>query len=185
VTDLWTSYGIAAQVSRGATPDGPTPSQTVGPYFALGMAWMGEEASEVVGDGFPGSVILTGHVFDGDGAPVPDAVVELWQADPSARGGSHLRYGGFARSVVDAGGVYRFRVLEPGDDIPYLLLSVFARGLLERLVTRVYPPGAGPDPLLDSLEPERRATLVASRAGDTLVHDLRLQGPKETVFLCW
>ncbi|MDQ2754519.1 MAG: protocatechuate 3,4-dioxygenase subunit alpha [Actinomycetota bacterium] len=131
----------------------------------------------------PGATLLAGHVLDGDGAPVPDAMLEV--ADAA---------GHFGRCLTDYAGHYSFVVMEPTSpgrgEAPHLEMSVFARGLLQRLWTRVYFPDQtdanAADPLLRSLpDPERLRTLVAQRDGDGLRFDVRLQGDRETVFLDW
>ncbi len=144
-----------------------TPSQTVGPFFAIGLRWL-----DGVGGG---SVVLHGQVLDGDGNGVPDAVVEA------------VSRGSLRRSMTVPDGSYRIRV-EPSTHggQPYVELSVFARGLLQRVLTRAYLAG-GPDPLLDTLAPERRATLLADvdAARTSARFDVHLQGEQETVFLAW
>lgn len=192
-------------------PIPPTPAQTVGPFFGYALPYT--RGNELVEPGTPGAVRLHGTVFDGAGVPVPDALIEIWQADPAgavvARSGSILRDGtftGWGRAETDREGGYWFRTLEPGATepgrAPFFAVTVFARGLQDRLFTRAYLPegdGAGPEndgapldaePLLASLEPERRATLVTSREPDgSLRFDIRLQGgpqgEEETVFLTY
>jgi len=137
-----------------------TPSQTVGPFFALGMPCP---------DGVPDGVWLRGRVLDGAGDPVPDALVESWQADPPA----------FSRGATDDAGHWAVRVPPPQR---YVDLSVFARGLLRRVVTRLYLPGVPDDEVLAGLDPARRATLVATAMADGYALDIHLQGPHETVF---
>jgi protocatechuate 3,4-dioxygenase alpha subunit len=188
----------------------PTPGQTVGPFFGYALPYV--RGNELVHPGTPGAVRLHGTVFDGAGYPVPDALVEIWQADPQGnvveRSGSILRDGtftGWGRAETDREGGYWFRTLVPGPTepggAPFFAVTVFARGLQDRLFTRAYlPHGAGPhspgpspletDPLLASLEPERRATLLAVHLPDgSLRFDLRLQqgtqGETETVFLTY
>jgi protocatechuate 3,4-dioxygenase alpha subunit len=148
------------------TTVGRTPSQTVGPFFSIGLCR--EEQHEVVPGG---SVQLVGQVLDGAGDPVPDAVVELWQ-----RGKDGTLWGRFG---TDAEGRFQFTTEEPADG--YVVLLVFARGLLKHVATRCYLPGAG-DQVLDAVEPPRRETLVARREGDALRFDVHLQGERETVF---
>ena len=139
----------------------PTPSQTIGPFFRDGVAWLAERAP---GDGVP----VRGRVLDGAGEPVVDAVIELWQPER------------FVRALTDGEGQYTASVTTPGPaDV-----SVFARGLVQRVVTRLYLPGEE-DEVLSSLDPDRRATLIAQPAGDGLRFDIRLQGPGETVFFAW
>jgi protocatechuate 3,4-dioxygenase alpha subunit len=168
------------------------PGQTVGPFFHLGLPYDG--GNDLVPPGRAGAIRLHGRVLDGDGVPVPDALIELWQAGPDGRvsraGGSLSRDGwtftGFGRAPTDPGGHYWFSTVEPaptGEGPAFFAVTVFARGLLDRLFTRAYLPGPGPDPLLDSLPPERRQTLITTRDETGLIFDIHLQGPHETVFL--
>ena len=150
----------------------PTPSQTVGPFFAFGLPFDG--GGDVVPPGTAGAISLHGTVRDGAGAPVPDALLEFWQAGPDGRlptrGGSLARDGrsftGFARVPTDRAGDYSVRTLRPAavagsPDAPHLAVTVFARGLLHHLFTRVYLPNHADanatDPLLASLPAERAA----------------------------
>jgi protocatechuate 3,4-dioxygenase alpha subunit len=179
-----------------------TPSQTVGPFFAVALPW--PDGPDVVPDGTPGAVRIGGRVLDGAGDPVPDALVETWQADPDGRfahpddprGPATSGFRGFGRCATDAEGRWAVRTLKPGPlpapgggaEAPHLNLSVFARGLLNRLVTRIYfPDEAGAnaaDPLLASItDPAARARLVAVAGDDGLRFDIRLQGDQETPFL--
>jgi protocatechuate 3,4-dioxygenase alpha subunit len=145
---------------------GRTPSQTVGPFFALGLC-RGPQ-NEVVRDG---DVRIVGRVLDGAGDPVPDAVVELWQ-----RGDGGTRWG---RCGTDADGRFQFVTERPPDGVADVI--VFARGLLKHLVTRCYFPGATDD-VFEALDAAERETLIA-RAGDGVLHfDIRLQGDRQTVF---
>jgi protocatechuate 3,4-dioxygenase alpha subunit len=169
------------------------PGQTVGPFFHLGLPYEG--GNDLVPPGRPGAVRLHGRVLDGEGNPVPDALLELWQADPAGavvrEPGSLRRDGwtftGFGRACTDPGGHYWFTTVEPGPTepgrAPFFAVTVFARGLLDRLFTRAYLPGPGPDPLLDALPPERRDTLITVPDDSGLVFDVHLQGDRETVFL--
>ena len=162
-----------------------TASQTIGPYWHLleDPAWA--ELTRFGAEGEP--IVLTGAITDGDGAPVTDACVELWQASPAPS----AVWSGFGRAATDRAGCYRFITLAPGDLAPYCTLTLFARGLLTHLHTRAYFAGAPlneADPLLSSLSPDRRATLMAQPAnasGGMPVwrFDIRLQGEAETVFL--
>jgi protocatechuate 3,4-dioxygenase alpha subunit len=172
----------------------PTPSQTVGPFFHFGMAWM--ECAEMVDADTAGAIVIEGRVLDGHGAPVPDAMVEIWQADAGGRFPPDTAPGwtGFGRALTDGAGGFRFVTVTPGavDDrqAPHIDVSVFARGLIQRVVTRIYLPGDAAaherDPLLRSVpEPERRATLVAVGEGPVKRFDIHLQGERETVFLAW
>lgn len=167
-----------------------TPGQTVGPFFGFALPYPGD--SDLVPPTHPDAVQLTGLVLDGAGRPVPDALIEIWQPDAAgsivARAGSLRRDGftftGWGRAATDNAGRYRFSTLKPGGVAPFFAVTVFARGLLDRLSTRAYLPGFPPDALLASLPDGRRSTLVATAEGDaTLRFDIRLQGPDETVFL--
>ncbi|MCP3424778.1 protocatechuate 3,4-dioxygenase subunit alpha [Rothia sp. AR01] len=178
----------------------PTPGQTIGPFYGYALPYEGGEA--LVDRADPRAVRLHGVVYDGAGDPVPDCLLEIWQADEHGRvpqaPGSLLRDGytftGFGRAAVDRAGRYDFTTLEPGPaapgGAPYLLLTVFARGLLDRLFTRIYLPGDAEalraDPVLSGLPEDRRRTLVAEREPDgSLRFDVRLQGEDETVFLTY
>jgi protocatechuate 3,4-dioxygenase alpha subunit len=169
-------------------PLAPTPGQTVGPFFHYALPYDGDD--QLVPRGTPGAVRLHGTVYDGAGAPVPDALIELWQADESGRvvqqTGSLRRDGwtftGFGRSATDRAGHYSFTTLVPGESAPFFAITVFARGLMHRLFTRAYLPGTS-DALLDGLAPDRRATLVTTADDTGFVFDIRLQGEAETVFI--
>lgn len=181
-----------------------TPSQTVGPFFGYALPY--DTGPEVVAPDTPGAFRLHGGVFDGNGEPVPDALVEVWQPDPRGEltresGIYHASPGfrGFGRCGTDDGGRYWFRTVKPGSvrtadgrpQAPHLAVTVFARGLLRQLFTRIYFPDEveanAADPLLADIDPGRRATLVAEPDGGGGLHfDVRLQdqhGDKETVFL--
>ncbi len=204
-----------------------TPSQTVGPFLAIGLPW--PDGPCVVPQGSPGSIVITGRVLDVAGDPVPDALVETWQADQDSgfghpddprgsAGGSGWSsprastvlsgFRGFGRCPTDAQGRYRIVTVKPGPlpcpdggtEAPHLDVSVFARGLLDRVVTRIYFPDEAEaneaDPVLASIaDPRRRATLVAvaepaaqggqaGPAGQGCAYrfDIRLRGNRETVF---
>lgn len=177
-----------------------TPSQTAGPFLSLGMSWDAESA-DVVPEGTPGAILVYGTVYDGAGELVTDALVETWQADPDgrfdhpddprgARQGSH----GFGRCLTDARGAYAIRTLRPGalpgidgvDQAPHIDVSMFTRGLLHRVVTRIYfaddAAMHAADPVLAGVPAERRHTLVAEREAGGYRFDIRLQGEEETVF---
>lgn len=173
---------------------GPSPSQTVGPFFSIGADWIG--GTDLVPPGSPGALRLEGRVLDGDGQPVPDAMVEIWQADAGGRFPPDAAPGwrGFARCLTGPDGSYGFTTVKPGrvdaEQAPHADLSVFARGLLQRLVTRVYFPDEAAtnaaDPVLSSIGPPgRAATLVAAAEDGRLRLDIRLQGEGETVFFAW
>lgn len=182
-----------------------TPSQTVGPYLALGLEW--SDGPHVVGEGAPGAIWLRGKVFDGAGEPVPDAVVETWQADgegrfdhPADPRGAVSRPGfrGFGRCTTNSDGSYGIRTVVPGAvpaglagpeglmQAPHIDVSVLARGLLHRVVTRVYFPehtaAHQEDPVLNAVPVRRRGTLIAAPAEDGYRFDVWLQGERETVF---
>jgi len=141
--------------------------------------------------GTAGAVRLHGTVYDGHGDPVPDAILELWQTDAAGevvqRPGSLRRDGwtftGWGRASTDDLGHYSFTTLTPG--APFFALTVFARGLLNRLFTRVYLPDAADDPFLATVDADRRSTLVATPDETGLVFDVHLQGDRETVFLTY
>jgi protocatechuate 3,4-dioxygenase alpha subunit len=173
----------------------PTPGQTVGPFFHYALPFPGDR--ELVPPGSPGSVRLSGVVRDGAGAPVADALVELWQADAEGRvvqrTGSLRRDGhvftGWGRASTDRTGRYTFTTVRPGASepgtAPFFALTVFARGLLDRLLTRAYLPSADleHDRFLAGLDPARRSTVVATEDEHGFAFDIRLQGEGETVFL--
>jgi protocatechuate 3,4-dioxygenase alpha subunit len=175
-----------------------TPSQTVGPFLSLGLTWT--DGHLVVPEGTPGAIRISGVLLDGVGAPVPDGVIETWQADPDGRfdhpddprGASGSGFAGFGRCPTDDEGRYRIVTVKPGalgdGQAPHIDVTVLARGLLQHVVTRIYFPDEGEanaaDPLLSSLPPERAATLVAAPVDEgELRFDIRLQGAGETVFL--
>jgi protocatechuate 3,4-dioxygenase alpha subunit len=168
-----------------------TPSQTVGPFFAIELPYA--DGRYAVPEGTPGAVWLRGRVLDGDGAPVPDALVETWQADPNGQFGGDFR--GFARSGTDDEGRWAILTLKPGPvpgapgeaaQAPHVDLNLFARGLLHQVVTRLYFADEGQanaaDPVLAGLGEDARATLVAQPCADGYELDVHLQGPHETTF---
>ena len=161
---------------------GATPAQTVGPFFSIGLPW--EDGPYVVAADAVGAVRLCGRVLDGEGEPVPDALVETWQADPDGRFDSGFR--GFGRCPTDTGGGWEIFTLKPGGvdgQAPHVAVSVFARGLLHRVVTRIYfadePEANAADPVLAGLGEDERAGLIAAPDGR---FDIHLQGPHETTF---
>jgi protocatechuate 3,4-dioxygenase, alpha subunit len=174
-----------------------TPSQTVGPFFAFALPFDG--GPFLVPLGAPGAVRLHGAVLDGAGAPVPDALLEVWQrdadgrvvAEPGSRRRDRGTFTGFGRAATEADGSYEFRTVLPGPDASgarWALLTVFARGLLHHLFTRVYFVAEGEDEptdaLIERLPAERRRTLLARPGADGAYRfDVRLQGEEETVFL--
>lgn len=181
-----------------STPLPPTPGQTVGPFFGYALPF--EHDHELVPLGTSDAIWLHGTVTDGSGAPVPDALIELWQAGPDGeivqQAGSLRRDGrtftGWGRSSTNDAGQYSFNTLRPGgtgSTLAFFHLTVFARGLMHRLFTRAYLPesvrdGAS-DALLDSVDPTRRRTLVADRDASGYCFDIVLQGEGETVFVSY
>ncbi|GAA4815095.1 protocatechuate 3,4-dioxygenase subunit alpha [Streptomyces ziwulingensis] len=185
----------------------PTPSHTVGPFYGYALPFRGGE--EIAPLGHPDTVTVHGYVRDGEGGPLPDALVELWGPDPEGRlpttdgsmrrdpatgdylGRNGVEFTGFGRIQTDADGHWYARTLRPGargGNAPYLSVCVFARGLLVHLFTRIYLPGdeaaLAADPLLSRVPEERRDTLIAAaEGGSTYRFDIRLQGEGETVFL--
>jgi protocatechuate 3,4-dioxygenase, alpha subunit len=178
----------------------PTASQTVGPFFAVGLDWPGWDT--LVTDATEGErIVVEGRVLDGDGSPVPDALIEVWQADadghyahPEDEGPADPSFKGFGRVATDDQGRFRFRTIRPGRvpgpgntlQAPHILIGVLARGLLKRLVTRLYfdgDPANHHDLVLSRIEDEaRRRTLLARAEGDVWRFDVVLQGEGETVF---
>ncbi|MGW0861691.1 protocatechuate 3,4-dioxygenase subunit alpha [Streptomyces sp. NPDC002611] len=185
----------------------PTPSHTVGPFYGHALPFRGGE--DIAPAGHPDTVTVHGYVTDGEGNPLPDALIELWGPDPDgnlatadgsmrrdpASGGflgrNGVEFTGWGRIQTDANGHWYARTLRPGArgrNAPYLSVCVFARGLLVHLYTRIYLPGdaaaLAADPLLSGLEDGRRDTLIAvAEARGTYRFDIRLQGEGETVFL--
>jgi protocatechuate 3,4-dioxygenase alpha subunit len=187
----------------GPPPLNITPSQTVGPFLHLGLPW--PDGPYVVPQGTPGAVRIRGMVLDGAGEPVPDALVETWQADPDgrfahpddprgAREPGVEGFRGFGRCPTDASGWYEILTVKPGPlptseggvEAPHLNVSVYSRGLLDRLVTRIYfadETGANAaDPVLNAIEESRRSTLIARADDGGYRLDIRMQGENETVF---
>jgi len=174
-----------------------TPGQTIGPFFGYALPYDGGE--HLVPLSHPDAIRLTGRVLDGRGVPVPDALLEIWQADQFGtvvrQAGSRHRDGhtftGWGRAATDNTGRYSFTTVLPGPSAdgraPFIAMAVFARGLLNRLFTRVYLPGHddrwAADALLASLAEDRLRTLIAELHGPELQFDVRLQGHAETVFL--
>jgi protocatechuate 3,4-dioxygenase, alpha subunit len=176
-----------------------TPSQTIGPFFGPALTWA--DGPFVVPQGAPLAVHITGRVYDGQGEPVADALVETWQADEHGRfpGQSASRtdeatFSGFGRSGTDREGRFQIWTVKPGRvpapggglQAPHIAVSLFARGLLQRVVTRIYfgdeTLANEEDPVLQSVDASRRPTLVAPPAQGGYVFDIHLQGPDETVF---
>jgi protocatechuate 3,4-dioxygenase alpha subunit len=186
-----------------------TPSQTVGPFLHIGLApapyGVREVFSPVVAAaGMPGPHIrIEGRVIDGDGNVLPDAMVEIWQADQEGRyahpaDGRPLKsnsFRGFGRCPTDKDGGFRFETVKPGTvtgpngtmQAPHINVAIFARGILKRLFTRIYfagDPANANDPILALVPADRRHTLMAKPGGSPNVFrfDIRIQGGDETVF---
>lgn len=178
----------------------PTPSQTIGPYFGFALPW--EDGPLAVPEGTAGAIRVEGAVYDGAGRPVPDCMIETWQADPEGRfahpddpRGAVRRDGfrGFARCEVDGAGRFSLLTLKPGPvpgpgeatQAPHLVVSVFARGLVARLVTRVYfadeEEANRVDPVLAATG-SRAERLLAAPVDGGYRFDIRLQGEDETPF---
>jgi protocatechuate 3,4-dioxygenase alpha subunit len=177
----------------------PTPGQTVGPFFAYGVEY--PKMHEVAFPHSPGAIILEGRVFDGNGHPIPDAFIEIWTPDADGsvpRGRGSFRrddhtFTGFGRAFTNGEGHWEFWTRNPGaspGSAPFIAAIVYARGLPNKLHTRIYLPddaaALAADPFLSSLTPDERDSLIASRTPDGgLRFDIRLQGEKETVFLAF
>jgi protocatechuate 3,4-dioxygenase alpha subunit len=184
---------------------GQTPSQTVGPFFSFALPREGYEV--LVTDATAGErIVIEGRVLDGDGAPLNDALIEIWQANaagrydhPDDRQEKPLdpAFHGFGRCPTDGSGRFHFRTIRPGPvpgpgntlQAPHINVTVLARGMLKQLVTRIYFEDEklnADDPILGLVgEPERRQTLIAKRGNGknaNYIFDIRLQGPGETVF---
>ncbi|MDQ6851232.1 MAG: protocatechuate 3,4-dioxygenase subunit alpha [Actinomycetota bacterium] len=178
---------------------GATPSQTVGPFLSIGLLW--DDGADLVADGTPGAITVSGLLSEGTGAAVPDGLVEIWQADPDGRfphpddprgASKYPGFRNFGRAGTDPEGRFWFRTLRPGPvptedgvQTPHLNVTVFARGLLKHLVTRLYfpEPDNSTDPVLCSLPESDRALLTAVADGPARYRfDIRLQGERETPF---
>ncbi len=183
----------------------PTPSQTVGPFFSIGLPWQGGETlvtPETLGE----RLTVGGRVLDGDGHPLDDALIEIWQANAAGRYAhdddrrEHIpldpAFVGFGRCATDAEGRYAFHTIRPGRvpgpggtlQAPHLAVSVLARGLLKRAATRIYfddAPENADDPILGLVPAAARPRLIATRTPgpDATYHfDIVLQGERQTVF---
>lgn len=180
-----------------------TPSQTIGPYLKIGLVG-GAIGPHLVSLGDPRAVRIRGRLIDGAGDPVPDGLVEIWQANEAGRYAhpSDMRdevpledgFTGFGRSETVDAGWFEFVTVKPGrvpmpdgrPQAPHIVVGVFARGLLKQLVTRMYFPDEeeanATDPVLSGLEESERATLVAQAEDGELRFDIRLQGDGQTTF---
>jgi protocatechuate 3,4-dioxygenase alpha subunit len=190
-------------------PAGPTPSQTVGPFFAYVLTpkaygYPELATADLLTPDVAGQRIrIKGYVLDRDGEPVPDALIEIWQADGEGRyagtgGRGNAAFTGFGRTELDSNGFFAFETVKPGAvpspdggvQAPHVNVGIFARGLLKRLFTRIYFEGEASnasDPILRLVPDGRRATLLATRrerGGEVPAYtfNIRLQGEGETVF---
>lgn len=178
---------------------GVTPSQTVGPFFSIGLEWLNR--TDLTGGAAGERVTVRGRLLDADGNGVPDGVLEIWQANqngeyPGTLVNATAGFCGFGRVPTNDEGRFEFTTLKPGAtrladgsvEAPHLKISIFLRGVLQRLVTRMYFPGEAPnenDPALLRVPEQRRQTLIAQPTSDgsgKLMWDIRLQGNNETVF---
>jgi protocatechuate 3,4-dioxygenase, alpha subunit len=189
-----------------------TPSQTVGPYFAIGLTpeslglnWTSTVSNDLITPDVSGERIrIEGRVLDGDHEPIDDCLLEIWQADaagryahPADRAGPNAAFSGFGRASTDAAGHYLFQTIKPGRvsgpqavlQAPHIVLGVFARGMLRQQYARIYFAGEAAnadDPVLALVPAARRATLMATPTPgtDPVVYqfDIHLQGEHETVF---
>jgi protocatechuate 3,4-dioxygenase alpha subunit len=176
-------------------------SQTIGPYLRIGLEWM--QIEDMAPKGVAGErVAIRGRVVDADGKPVNDAAVEIWQANSQGRY-SHpedkqdkpleKNFRGYGRSLTNDNGEFRFNTIKPGRvpgpggklQAPHLTVTIFMRGLLKHLQTRIYfpdDPANAEDQILALVPAERRSTMIARRTGDGLEWNVVLQGKNETVF---
>jgi len=168
--------------------------QTVGPYFRIGLEHL--NTLRIAPADTPGEqVSVEGRVLDGNGKPVPDAVVEIWQADAKGNYSGASDFRGFGRFPTNAEGGFAFSTIKPGAvpgsggrmQAPHLAVRLMMRGLLKDLVTRMYFPGEdlAADSVLQLVPEPRRATLIAQRAngfGRAFSWEIKLQGERETVF---
>lgn len=184
-----------------------TPSQTVGPYFAYGLTarqynypLTSIADGRMAGEDVEGERIrVEGRVLDGDGATVPDAMIEIWQADAQGRfahpadpRNSNTGFTGFGRfgTGTDPRHRFIFDTIKPGaaaeGEAPHLNVIVFMRGLLTHVYTRIYfadeAEANAADPVLSAVPEDRRNTLIAQREGNTYRLDIHMQGDNETVF---
>lgn len=191
---------------------GITPSQTVGPYFKYGLTpgddyqWNDAFGNDLVTPDVLGERIrIVGQVFDGDGKTITDSMLEIWQADAQGRFADpqdfratpNAGFNGFGRCGTDADGAFSFHTIKPGSvpgpdnkpQAPHILLAVYARGMTQQVMTRIYFEGEAAnaaDPILALVPADRRATLIAARGqgadGAVYRFDVHLQGDQETVF---
>ena len=193
-----------------------TPSQTVGPFYAYGLTPKGRAQwdpnghyswKETIGDNLitpdviGDRIRIMGGIYDGDGLPIPDAMLEIWQADgrgryandPGSRARPNAAFKGHGRSACDKDGVFLFDTVKPGQvagpngtmQAPHILVSIFGRGMLRQVHTRIYfegEPANATDPILALVPEDRRHTLMAKKDGDVWRWNVHMQGDNETVF---
>jgi protocatechuate 3,4-dioxygenase, alpha subunit len=192
-----------------AKPAGVTPSQTVGPYYSYGLTPRGQfpwrdqfDTPVATLDAEGKRLSIVGLVTDGDGKPVPDAMIEIWQADAAGRyahprdtrARANSSFKGFGRCGTNKTGAFSFETIKPGavpgadekPQAPHIVVCVFARGMLRHLYTRIYFPDEtaanAADAVLQLVPEDRRGTLIAKRDGAAYRFDIRIQGGDETVF---
>jgi len=162
-----------------------TPSQTVGPYLSIGLPW--PDGSHVVPEGTPGRIRIYGRLFDGNGDVIPDGMIETWQADANGKFNTP-GFRGLGRAPTDGDGAFEIYTVKPGrigdGQAPHIDVNVFARGMLNRCVTRIYfaDEANEGDPVLDSVPEDRRGTILVEPGEDGYRFDVHLQGESETVF---
>lgn len=193
-----------------------TPSQTVGPFYAYGLTPKGRAKwdpnghyswKETVGDNLitpdvvGDRIRIEGAIYDGDGKPINDAMLEIWQADgqgryssePGSRRLPNMSFKGHGRSACDNNGVFSFDTVKPGQvagpngkmQAPHIVVAIFGRGMLRQVYTRLYFDGEAAnatDPILALVPAERRDTLMAKKQGNVWRWDVHMQGDRETVF---
>ena len=193
-----------------------TPSQTVGPFFAYGLtpksrcewdpngsySWKNTVESNLVTPDASGTRIhIEGIVYDGDGKPINDCMIEIWQADSQGRYAAlrdnralpNSQFKGFGRSATDKAGVFAFDTIKPGSvpgpggkpQAPHIVVCIFSRGMIRQVYTRLYfedEAANATDPILNLVPDGRRGTLIAKKQGDVYRFDVYTQGDKETVF---
>ncbi len=179
----------------------PSSSQTVGPFFTIGLKYLIDRAAELDAS-LDNSIEIRGRVLDRDSSPVPDAMLEFWSPDDAlieAAAGSQDSQipNGFRRVATDLDGSFAVRIAQPlssrledgREQAPHFMVLVFARGLQRHLISRMYlegEPGNEHDPVLLSVPAERRGTLIARVDGtDSYRWDVILQGDNESVFFAW
>ncbi len=207
---------MAGKDQRQEADKGITPSQTVGPFFAYGLtpsgrcqwdpngsyAWKETVGDNLVTADVTGDKIrIEGVILDGDGKPITDAMIEIWQADGQGRYANprdnralpNAKFKGFGRSATDKNGIYSFDTIKPGQvpgpngkpQAPHIVFCIYSRGMLRQIYTRMYfpdDPANASDMVLNLVPTDRRQTLVARKETGKYRFDVRVQGDNETVF---